>query len=222
MPDAQMAAEFRAPLPREFYLQETLSVARALLNCVLVHNSPEGLTAGRIAETEAYVQDDPASHAFRGRTPRTATMFGPPGHAYIYLTYGMHFCFNAVTAPEGIAEAVLIRALEPLRGRELMRRRRSLLEREPDENSTPDADRERIREGRFLCGGPGRLCQAMGLNRALNGHDLTRDTVLWIAASRVGPPDPDSIVTTPRIGISQGVDSPWRFYLRGDPYISRK
>ncbi|HZO87148.1 MAG TPA: DNA-3-methyladenine glycosylase [Chthonomonadaceae bacterium] len=227
MGDLRTACAFGEPLPRAFYLQNTLTVARALLNCVLVHDSPEGLLAGRIAETEAYLHNDPACHAYRGQTPRCATMFGPPGHAYIYLTYGMYFCFNAVTAPHGVAEAVLIRALEPLTGVELMRQNRSLSEREPKQahtHSEAGTEAARVRLGRALCGGPGKLCQAMGLTRALDGADLTAGERLWIAAgdSNERPLDPADIVATPRIGISQGVEFPWRFYRRGERFISRK
>jgi len=217
---------FGAPLPRDFYLQDTVAAARALINCVLIYAGPDGLTAGRISETEAYTRDDPACHAYRRRTARNETMFGPPGHAYIYFTYGMHHCFNAVTAPEGIAEAVLVRAVEPLAGLELMRQRRGLSSKAgmPGRHPATETERARMREGVALCGGPGRLCQAFGLSRAQNGSDLTEAASLWIAPPRaaVGPPDPEAVVATRRIGISQGVERPWRFYLRNDPYISRR
>jgi DNA-3-methyladenine glycosylase len=218
--EAKERGAFGEPLPRDFYLQDTVAAARALLNCILIHSGPDGLTAGRISETEAYTRDDPASHAYRGQTARNATMFGPPGHAYIYLTYGMHHCLNAVTAPEGIAEAVLIRAVEPLVGLERMRRRRGL-----SSKIEAMADiRARIREGVTLCGGPGKLCQAFGLSRDQNGSDLTAPTHLWIAPPPAGNglPDPEAIVATPRIGISQGRERLWRFTLRGDPYLSRR
>jgi len=216
--ETSLPEAFGPPLPRVFYLQDTLAAAQALLGCILVHAAPEGLTAGRISETEAYLCDDPACHAFRGQTARNATMFGPPGHAYIYLTYGMHYCCNAVTAPEGTAEAVLLRAVEPLAGVELMRRRRGLSERDKG----ADDAKARIRQGRALCGGPGKLCQAFGLDRALDGWDLTTPTRLWIAsAGEKRPEEPGSIITTPRIGITQATDRLWRFTLRGDPYVSK-
>lgn len=219
------ARGFGPPLPRAFYLQDTLTVARSLLNATLIHASPAGLLAGRIAETEAYLRDDPASHAYRRRTKRNETMWGAAGHAYIYLTYGMHYCFNAVTAPEGCAEAVLIRAVEPRAGVELMRRLRGLSVGEAAETGQafalpPVGTDASVRLARALCGGPGKLCQAFGLDSTLDGIDLTTGERLWIAASSA-PPGPAQIVATPRIGISQAVEQPWRFTMRGDRYTSR-
>jgi DNA-3-methyladenine glycosylase len=187
---------------------------------------------GRISETEAYTRDDPASHAYRGRTLRNTAMFGPPGHAYIYFTYGMYHCLNAVTAPQGVGEAVLLRAVEPFVGLELMCRRRGLPEGSAQTLSgeSPEAAERRVRLGCTLCGGPGKLCQAFGLSRVFDGADLTTGSRLWIAAAPVGAPGladgeapyQDDILETPRIGISRAVDLPWRFLRRGDPYISRK
>lgn len=179
-----------APLPREFYIQDTISAARALVGKLLVHGTPEGVISGRIVETEAYLRGDPACHANRGMTERNRVMFGPPGHAYVYFTYGMHFCMNAVTQPEGEAEAVLIRALQPIDGIELMGRNR------------------KVTEPRNLCSGPGKLTQVLGLNRAHNGLDLT-DSCLIIADDGE---DAGEIVVTTRIGTKVFMDKPWRFY----------
>jgi DNA-3-methyladenine glycosylase len=196
------ADAFGKPLPRAFYDRETTRVARELLGRVLVHISSEGISAGRIVETEAYRQDDPASHSYQGQTPRNAPMFGAPGTAYLYLIYGIHWCFNAVTRAEGFGEAALIRALEPLEGTALMERRRNL------------TDPHR------LCRGPGSLCAAMGLTGAFNGADLTQPGKVWIAE---GDPVPDSqVVCTQRIGISRAVHYPWRYYVANCRYISRK
>lgn len=192
--------EFADILPRSFYARDTVLVAKELIGHYLVHHSSEGLTAGKIVETEAYLQDDPACHAARGMTPRNRVMFGPPGHAYVYFIYGMHYCFNVVTREEGVGEAVLIRALEPVAGIELMRLRRK---------------REKLTE---LCSGPARLVEAMGITRAHNGYDLTKGP-LYICRGHHGPL---KLVTTTRIGVAEGRDLPLRFYLEGSPYVSKK
>ena len=185
---------------RSFYERSALEVAPELLGKILSHRGTDGLASGRIVEVEAYLgEKDPASHAYRGRTERNRAMFGPPGHAYVYFTYGNHFCMNVVTDREGIASAVLIRALEPLEGIELMTRRRG------------------GRPLRELASGPGRLAQALGIDRALYGHDLTR-APLWI---RQDGEDPEW-VATPRIGIREAADLPYRFVVAGSPFASRR
>ncbi|MDB5104223.1 MAG: 3-methyladenine glycosylase [Fibrobacteres bacterium] len=197
------------PLPAPFYDRPTTEVARDLLGTVLVHDTPDGRAAGRIVETEAYLRDDPACHAARGMTSRNEAMFGPPGRSYIYLIYGMYHCFNVVTAPSGVGEAVLIRALEPLAGIPLMARRRG--------TDKPKA----------LCSGPGKLVIAMGIARVPNGSDLRKGPLLilppesfpWHAGG--GTPLRNIKVTT-RIGITRAAHLPLRFYLEGNPYISRK
>ena len=188
------------PLPREFYLQPTVEAARSLLGKVLVHRTEEGVIAGRIVETEAYLSDDPACHASRGMTRRNAAMFGEPGHAYVYFTYGVHFCLNAVTAPNGVGEAVLIRAVEPLEGMDIMKR-----------NRATDALLN-------LASGPGKLCRAFGLDLRHNGLDLA-DSELLIADDGFIPGE---VVAATRIGIRLAADKPWRFYLAGNPFVSRK
>ena len=195
-----MGELYSNPLPREFYLQPTVEAARALLGKVLVHRTNAGVIAGRIVEAEAYLRDDPACHASRGMSRRNAAMFGEPGHAYVYFTYGMHFCFNAVTAPEGVGEAVLIRAAEPLEGIEVMKANR------------------RNGEVTQLASGPGKLCQAFGLDRQHNGLDLTSGELIIADDGCV----PQEIVTSTRIGIRVAADKPWRFYIAGNPHVSRR
>ena len=179
-------------LDRDFYLQNTVNAARALLGKTLVHRTKDGAISGLIVETEAYLVDDPACHACRGMTERNRTMFGEPGRAYVYFTYGSHYCLNFVTQPEGIAEAVLIRALEPLDGVGLMKRNRA---------------REHERD---LCSGPGKLTQALMIDAHLDGEDLISDTLYVVD----GPTDVGPIVERPRIGIRKAADKLWRFYPR--------
>ncbi|MFQ3610382.1 MAG: DNA-3-methyladenine glycosylase [Fimbriimonadales bacterium] len=187
------------PLPQAFYARSTLLVARALLGHWLVVHHPEGWVGGRIVETEAYLPDDPASHSYRGQTERNRSMFGAPGTAYVYLIYGVHWCFNIACEAEGIGAAVLIRALEPTLGIEWMERHRG--------------HRPRTQ----LCRGPGNLCRALGITRAMDGEQVFNGKVqVW-----AGEPILDSCVgTSPRIGITQGREHPWRFYVRGNPCVS--
>ena len=191
------------PLPRAFYVSGPRALARALLGRVLVHDDPAaGRIAGRIVETEAYGgRDDPASHAHRGETPRNRVMFGAPGHAYVYFTYGMHHCFNVVCGPAGRPMAVLVRALEPLVGLDTM------------------AERRGTRSVARLTRGPGALAQALGLRREHDGLDLARGP-LWVAdlprARAVG-----GVARGPRVGIRLAADRPWRYWLAGSAFVSR-
>lgn len=185
-------------LPKSFYQQDAVSLAQALIGCELVHVTEEGATAGIIVETEAYCQDDEASHSFRGMTKRNEVMFGPAGRAYIYFTYGMHYCMNVVAGPEGRAEAVLIRALEPATGVELMQDRRG----------TEDLHN--------LCSGPAKLVQAMGLVREQNGVSLTTNE-LYIKPEV----NKYKVSATPRINIRQAIDKPWRWIAPDSPFITK-
>ena len=193
------------PLPTKFYLQDTRDAAQKLLGQLLVRTLPTGeVLSGTIVETEAYLSDDPACHAYRGQTPRNEAMFGPPGHAYVYFTYGLHMMLNLVCAPLGTAEAVLIRALEPVEGIDAMR-----------------LNRGNLAETRQLTNGPGKLAQALALTRLMhNGLDITHlGSELYVFPQVV--PTFETVAAT-RIGISQGVDFPWRYYIRGNAYVSRK
>ena len=195
-------------VPKEFFAGTTIGVAKRLLGTFLWCDSPEGPAAGRIVETEAYLSGgDPACHAHRGLTARNESMFGAAGRSYVYLIYGMHYCFNVVTADEGVGEAVLIRALEPVEGLELMKHRRGPV---PVRN---------------LCRGPGNLAAALGISKQHNGLILTRGPLKILAADSYPEQFParrrPKITTTPRIGISQAIDLPLRFYLTGSPYVSK-
>jgi DNA-3-methyladenine glycosylase len=187
-------------LPRRFFARDPVVLARDLLGRVLFYRTPEGLLAGRIVETEAYTGDaDAASHAFRGRTPRNAVMFGPAGYAYVYFTYGMHYCLNVTAELPGTAGAVLLRALEPLAGVEIMRARG-----------------DRGPEPRLLSG-PGKIGRAFGMTLKDNGRDFTRGP-LGIAA---GSPVPDrDVARSRRIGISRAIDLPYRFAVVGSRSVS--
>jgi DNA-3-methyladenine glycosylase len=189
-------------LSRAFYEQPTVEVARQLLGKYLVRIGAAGVRAGMILETEAYVGlDDKASHASRGRTPRTSVMFGPAGFAYVYLIYGMHHCLNVVTEQEGYPAAVLIRAVEPSEGMALMQKERPL----------PDVRR--------LTNGPGKLCQAFGIDRRLNGLDMCGEA-LFVEDRDTRLVD---IVVTTRVGVDYAgpwKDKPWRFYIAGHPGVS--
>jgi DNA-3-methyladenine glycosylase len=189
-------------LSPDFYNRPVLEVAPDLIGCTVAHAG----TVGMIVETEAYHEEEPACHAFVGLTPRTSTLFGAPGVAYVYRSYGIHALLNAVCEPEGVGAAVLIRALRPLDGIELMSERRA----------STRAGAARIRE-RELCSGPGRLTQALGVEMSENGTSLSTGPVT------IGPREdgPVEIVAGPRIGITKAVELPWRFCLLEDENVSR-
>ena len=186
MPKPLRAADFEA---------DSHIVARVLVGATLLVDG----VGGRIVETEAYDREDPASHSYSGPTPRNQAMFGPPGRAYVYRSYGIHWCLNFVCREEGHGAGVLIRAMEPMRGIAVMQKRRGL------------------QELRQLCSGPGRVGQALGITRELNGARLDRQPFEVLA-----PEQPQEVVTGPRIGISKAMDMPWRFGLAGSKFLSRR
>ena len=192
----------RLPHPPSFYERETEVVARDLLGAVLWCENEDGVTSGRIVETEAYLgEHDPACHAVAGNTNRTRWLYGKPGIAYVYFIYGVHWCFNAVTRAEGLPSAVLVRALEPLEGVELMRRRR------------PRAGKDVQ-----LTNGPGKLCAALGITGAHNGYRLDAPPLMILE----GEPVPERhIAVSPRIGITRAADWPLRWYIADNPYVSK-
>lgn len=181
-------------LARPFFARDVHDVARELIGAALFVDG----VGGMIVEVEAYDHDDPASHGFGGRTPRNASMFGPGGHAYVYRSYGVHWCLNLVTGDEGRASAVLLRAIEPTHGVEAMRSRRG------------------VADVRLLCAGPGRLCQALGVTREHDGLRLDRPPLELHARAREV-----EVVAGARVGITRAVDLPWRYALAGSRYLSR-
>lgn len=193
---------FGDPLPQRFYDRDVAVVARELLGKILVRRSRDGLCFGRIVETEAYLATgDTASHSFRGQTKKNATMFGPPGFAYVYSIHS-RYCMNAVTESSGRASAVLIRAVEPLSGMQVMKQRRGT-------NKVLD-----------LCRGPARLCEAMDVDRALDGWNMSRGSRLWIANHDSVADAVFRITTSTRIGVTSAKETPLRFFIDGSPFVS--
>lgn len=196
-------------LPRSFYSRSAPHVAKDLLGKILVRRIGQTTLSGKIVEVEAYLgKKDPASHAYRGKTRRNEVMFGEGGHLYVYFTYGMHFCANVVTGKRDVGEAVLIRAIEPLDGIELMKRNRGF---------TDVRHLQGVRHLNKLTNGPAKLCEAFGIKREDNGTDLRGDTIFLIQGER-----PKSVIrTSTRIGITRGKEKKWRFYLKGNEWVSR-
>ena len=190
------------PVPAGFYRQDTLAVARQLLGCCLVHLEGENTTAGKIVETEAYLREDPAAHSFHGETKSNSVLFGPAGNAHVFFVYGMHWCMNVVTGTEPRRGAVLLRALEPVKGIPVMENRR------------------KTKDMHHLCSGPGRLTQALAIAGECNGVSLADGPLRILAPANVLPEG--EIVQTTRIGISRAQEAPYRFYLRDNKFVSRK
>ncbi|MGE5690900.1 MAG: DNA-3-methyladenine glycosylase [Pseudomonadota bacterium] len=181
-------------IDRTYFDRSVHAVAPDLLGLTLLVDG----VGGRIVEVEAYDHEDPAAHGYRGRTERNAAMFGPPGHAYVYRSYGLHWCLNFVCEGEGVASAVLVRALEPTHGLDVMRARRE------------------VGDDRLLCAGPGRLCQALGVTREHDGRPLDRPPFALLEREA----EPATVATT-RVGITKAADRPWRYVVAGSPWLSR-
>ena len=210
--DRLTAARLRraAVLSRDFFNRDPVTVGRELLGKLLIRREGRTLLAGRIVEDEAYLgAEDPAAHAYAGRTPRNAVLFGPPGHAYVYFIYGNHYCLNVSCMPEGNAGGVLLRAMEPVFGREAMARARRL----------ELAGAPRPSQLRLISTGPGRMSQALGITRLRdNDKDLTAPASdLWFADDGYRP---ERIAATPRVGITKAVEQPLRFVIAGSPFVS--
>ncbi len=200
----QNSVQSYVSLSLNFFQHDTITIAKSLIGIILVHESKEGVTAGRIVETEAYLSNnDPACHAARGKNKKNEAMFDKAGTGYVYLIYGTNYCFNVVTEKAGVGEAVLIRALEPIKGIELMQKRRS--------------PKEKMKE---LTNGPGKLCQAMGITKEHDKADLLSPP-LYLAADSFHEVQTKDITTSTRIGISKGKDKLLRFYMTGNYYVSR-
>jgi DNA-3-methyladenine glycosylase len=206
-------------IPRDFFARFSVAVAPELLGCVIEHETADGLVAVELTEVEAYAgESDPASHAYRGKTARNAVMFGPPGHTYVYFTYGMYFCVNLVCARNGSASAVLLRAGRVIAGEDLARARRT----RRTKGTTPVLFRD-------LARGPGRLCLALDIDRSLDGTDVcVPDSPLRVrwpdAGTTVRSAEKNSaeknIATGPRVGVSSAAEVPWRFWIEGEPTVS--
>jgi len=213
------------PISRDFFARHAVEVAPDLLGCVLEHQTADGLVAVELTEVEAYEgQSDPASHAYRGKTQRNAVMFGPPGHAYVYFTYGMHFCVNLVCLGDDSASAVLLRAGAVIAGEDLARARRT-------KGAASIASRD-------LARGPARLCQALAIDRSLDGADVcVADSPLRVRAGAGNPARSGTVLarggesvsrpgtsrriaTGPRVGVSSAAEVPWRFWFEGEPTVS--
>ena len=184
----------------DFLDQPADIVAKQLLGCELLRELDGEQVRVRIVETESYDQEDQASHTFNGETERNAVMFGPSGHLYVYFTYGMHYCCNIVTGTMGFGSAVLIRAVEPVEGTHILERRRN-------------------KSGHELTNGPAKLCQALGIDKRLNGHDLRIEPLKLFVNDEI---QQKNIITTKRIGISQAKDEPKRWYIKDSPYVSKQ